>query len=144
MDVAMGEVQGRGPVSRRLGEFGKVVDLCFGGYGEASQGVHKLVDIMANQRVRSLALTNGRAPPANQLGIETSLIRRRLSTAVVRANQTLLLTRLGQVGDGAGMASRRRQWVRREEARMRLLREAAWQVEVTGKELVRKGMFWKR
>ena len=103
-----------------------------------------MIDILANQRVKSLAVKSGMAVSAHQLGLETSVLRRRLSTAVVRANQTLLLSRLGQVGEGAGLAGKRRQGLRREEARMRRMKEAAWQTEITGKELVRKGMFWRR
>ena len=40
--------------------------------------------------------------------------RRRLSLATVRANQKVLLARLGQVGEGIALAWRRRRW-RREE-----------------------------
>ena len=68
-----------------------------------------------------------------ELGLETALIRRRLSSAVIRANQTLLISRLGQVGDGAGLASGRRQKMRMEEVRMKAMKEGAWQVEITGK-----------
>ena len=100
MDEAMGKERGRGPVSRRLEEFKQVIDLCFGGYGEASDSVHKLVEVLAKFRVKSLSLATGWALDTKQLGLEMSLIRRRLSTAVIRTNQTLLLSCLGQVGDG--------------------------------------------
>ena len=144
MDVMIGEEEGFGAVSRRLGEFGEVIALCFGGYGEGSSEVHKLIETLAISRVRSVQLRTGKAPDVNAVGAEVTLIRRRLSTAVVRANQSLLLSRLSYVGDGAGGADRRRQWARSEDVRMRKMREAAWLVEITGKELVRKGMFWLR
>ena len=144
MDAMRGEEEGRGAVTRRLGEFGEVMALCFGGYGEGSSDVHGLIDTLARSRVRKAQLQTGKAPEKNAVGAEVTLIQRRLSTAVIRANQSLLLSRLSHVGDGAGGASRRRQWIRKEEINMRRMREANWQVETSGKELVRKGMFWLR
>ena len=35
--------QGRGPVGRRLDEFGQIIGLCFGAWGEGSDDVHSLV-----------------------------------------------------------------------------------------------------
>ena len=67
-----------------------------------------------------------------------------MSTAVVRANQTLLLSRLGQCGEGAGLAGRRRQWLRSEEIKMKFQREADWRAGLTGKEVIRRGRYWGR
>jgi hypothetical protein len=141
MDEAMG-VQGEGPCQRRLSEL-PILDLCFGAYGEGSPGVHTIVALLAACRVRTLAL-RGREPAPHQLGIEVSTIRRRLSTAAVRANSTLLLVRMGQVGEGSGLASKRRAWQQQEERRMTLQREADWQVATSGSEVVRRGRFWGR
>ena len=41
-----GEV--RGPVERRLDEFGELLGLCFGAWGEAGEGVHLLVQTLAD------------------------------------------------------------------------------------------------
>ena len=71
----------------------------------------------------------------------TSYLRRRLSSAVMRANVKCLLERLLQVGEGQGQAGKRRQWARREEERARLDREAQWHERVTGKNLSRRGDF---
>ena len=62
-------------------------------------------------------------------------MRRRLSTAIVKANISVLLGRLGMVGEGAAMARGRRQWSSFEEMRMRREREAAWRAETTGREV---------
>ena len=78
------------------------------------------------------------------MGLEVTAIRRRLSTAAVRAANTVLLARLSQVGEGSGLASRRRQWQRMEERAMELGREADWEVHTTGREVVRRGQFWGR
>ena len=66
------------------------------------------------------------------------------TTAIVKANMSVLLGRLGMVGEGAAMASKRRQWGRMEEARVRREREVAWRAETTGREVVRRGQFWLR
>ena len=101
--------------------------LCWGAYGEGSPGVHVLVSLLAACRVRSLAL-QGKD-------------RRRLSTAAIRANNVLLLQRAGQIGEGSGLASKRRSWQRREERRMLMEREADWLVATSCQELLRRGRF---
>ena len=102
-----------------------------------------MVSLLAACRVRTLAL-QGKDPAPHQLGLEVAVIRRRLSTAAVRANNVLLLQRAGQIGEGSGLASKRRSWQQREERRMLLEREADWLVSTTGQEIVRKGRFWGR
>ena len=142
MDEAMG-IQGEGPCMRRLREFPEVLDLCFGAWGEGSAGVHKMVACLAACRVLTMRL-QGKSPSPHQLGLETSIIRRRLRAAVVRANNELLLARIGQVGEGSALAGKRRVLQRGEEHRMMLQREADWLVHTTGRELVRRGRFWRR
>ena len=141
MDRAMGE-EGEGPCQRRLAEL-PLISLCWGAYAEGSPGVHTLVSILAACRVRTMAL-QGKDPSPHQLGLEVSVIRRRLSTAAVRANCSLLLQRAGQIGEGCGLAAKRRSWQRREERRMFMEREADWLVAASGQELVRRGRFWGR
>ena len=82
----------------------------------------------------------GKDPSPHQLGLEVSVIRRRLSTAAVGANCSLLLQRIGQIGEGWGLAAKRRSWQRREERR--LLLEADWLVTTSRQELVRRGRIW--
>ena len=48
------------------------------------------------------------------------------------------------VREGAAMASKRRQWGKMEEARMRREREGAWRAETTRREVIRRGQFWLR
>ena len=79
-----------------------------------------------------------------QMGLEVGRIWQRLSLAVVRANQMVLLSRLGMVGEGSAMAGRRRSWQRQEERKMMMAREADWLAATTGQELVRRGRFWGR
>ena len=46
----------RGPVERRLEEYGDLLGLCFGAWGEASEGVHQLVQNLAESRLTFLGL----------------------------------------------------------------------------------------
>ena len=100
-----------GPFLRRLAEL-PLMALCWGEYGEGSAGVHELVTLLAACRVRTLTLP-GEPPLPQQMGLEVTAIRRRLSTAAVRAANTTLLARMSQVGEGSGLASKRQEWQRR-------------------------------
>ena len=140
MDVIINGTEGEGPCQRRLDEL-PLLSLAWGCYGEGSPDVHTLVTLLATCRVRTLGL-RGEPPSSQQLGQEVTTIRRRLSTAAVRAANAVLLARLSQVGEGSGLAGRRREWQRREERAMEHEREADWLVHSTGRELVRRGRFW--
>ena len=97
---------------------------------------------MTDSWARKQLLASGRPPSEGERSVTTGLLRRRLSTAIVKANMHVLLGRLGMIGEGAAMARGRRQWGRMEEERMRREREAAWRAATTGREVVRRGRFW--
>ena len=118
-----------------------MTDLCFGAYGEVSDGVKNLLDDFGQSRLRSMGLRQGTSEAARELGEVAGYLRRRLSTAVVRANDCCLLERMVLVGEGMGQAGRRRMWTRREEERARLEREAQWLTRITGRNLARRGDF---
>ena len=141
MDRELGFQDGDGPTLRKLQSYPPVLDLCCGAYGECSDGVKHLLDVMAQSRLQSLGLRKGSLEAAKELSLVTGYLRRRLSTAIVKANVKCLLERLVKVGEGRGQADRRRQWARQEEARARLEREAQWQARITGRNLVRRGDF---
>ena len=140
VDTELGFPQG-GPTLRKLESYPQVLDLCFGAYGESSEGVRSLMDKMVESRLKNLGLRRGSPESSKELGIVTGLLRRRLSSAVMRANVRCLLERLVLVGEGQGQAGRRRQWARAEEERARQEREAQWMVKITGKNLARRGDF---
>ena len=139
-----GAEPGQERVGQKVAELGPVWDLTTGGYFEGSSGVHKLIGELTDSWARKQLLATGRPPGEDQLSLTTGLLRRRLSTAIVKDNMLVLLGRLGMVGEGAAMASKRRQWGKMEEARMRKEREAAWRAETTGREVIRRGQFWLR
>ena len=109
--------------------------------GSASEGVWTLLSHMANSRLSKLGLARGSPGSEQELALITGQLRRRLSLAVHKSNQTLLLERIRSVGDGAEMAGRHRVWDRLEEERGRWVRQADWLARVTGESLVRKGQF---
>ena len=113
----------------------------FGGEGSASEGVWTLLGHMANSRLLKLGLARGSPGSQQELATITGELRQRLSLAVHKANQSMLLERIQMVGDGAELAGRRRKWDRLEEERGRWVRQTNWMARVTGQSLVRKGQF---
>ena len=55
-------------------------------------------------------------------------MRRRLSAAAITANSTCLLAKMGQVGEGNILATKRKAWQQREERMVGLQQEADWLV----------------
>ena len=77
---------------------------------EGSEGVHKLIGVLRDSWAQKQLLTTGRPAGEGEISQTIGLMRRRLSTAIVKANISVLLGRLGMVGEGAAMARGRRQW----------------------------------
>ena len=59
--------------------------LVVGAFGEGSDDLHSLVNTLAESRLRAQGLTRGREGSEKELGIIVGQIRRRLSTASIRA-----------------------------------------------------------
>ena len=116
--VAEGAV---GRVQRKLEDFGEVRGLVF---GEASEGVHELVHVLANSRLKAVGIQQGRQTGSGELGVLVGQVRRILSVTAVRAQAECLLSRLRNVGRGVGAASRRREGVVREEVNWTRERQA--------------------
>ena len=70
------------------------------------------------------------------------MLKRRISSATIRAIYSPLLDKLAQVGAGSERVDTRREWVRAEEERMKRDREAQWLARVRGVGLVHKGRFF--
>ena len=134
--------EAEGPVSRRLWEFGPVIPLVFGGFAEASEGVHDLVDLLSKFRLKKEGNKAGKEDSKTRLGVIVGQIRRRLSLATVKANTTCMLSRLSLTGEGASAAGKRRKWQRRQEDLMNRERQANWQARISGHSIMRNGRFW--
>ena len=133
--------EARGPVERKLEEYGDLLGLCFGAWGEGSEGVHQLIQGLAESRVTFLGLQRGRPGSEEELGVCVGQIRRRLSMAVVKAQVTCLLAKLHQVGPGNKQLAQKRVWAIREDQRMSMERKAQWIRRVEGVQTIRKGFF---
>ena len=132
-----GEV--RGPVERRLDKFGDLLGLCFGAWGEASEGVHQLVQTLAEARLRYQGLQRGRPGSDQELGFLVGQVRRRLSLVAVKAQVDCLLAKLHQVGPGNSQLAKKRTWAILEDQRMARERGAQWLRRVEGVHTLRKG-----
>ena len=114
----------KGPVERRLDEFGQVLGLCFGAWGEASEGVHELVQTLAETRLKYQGLQQGRPGSDRELGVLVGQVRRRLSMAVIKAQVDCLLAKIHQVGPGNTQLAKKRDWAILEDLRMARERSA--------------------
>ena len=112
-----------------------------GAFGEGSQDLHELIQILAEKKVGTNGLHRGREASEEELAFTIGQIRRALSTTSVRAQAQCLLSRLNCVGQGFGQAAKRRKWVAMEEERMRKERLAQWVGRERGRNLVRRGQF---
>ena len=67
--------------------------LTTGGYFEGSTGAHKLIGVLTDSWAKKQLLATGRPPDKGEINLTTGLMRRRLSTAIVKANMSVLLGR---------------------------------------------------
>ena len=99
-----------------------------GSWGEASEDVHPLVQLIAKSRLLIGEMRPGRrGPPKSdvaQLAALVSYVRRQLSITAVREQARMLLERLQLLGDGSADAGRRRERAAAEEARAHRERQA--------------------
>ena len=112
-----------------------------GAFGEGSEDLHSLLQIMGESRLRAQGLARGMEGSAEELGVIVGQIRRKMSTASIRAIGNCLLSRLRMLGEGSKNAAKRRQWAMREDQRMTNERRAVWLAQVAGRGLVRRGQF---
>ena len=134
--VRPGEV---GRVQRKLETFGEVRGLVFGAFGEVSEGVHELIQVVAQSRLRAVGLQKGRVSEKGELGVLVGRIRKQLSVAAVRTQADCLITRLGNVGEGTGAAGKRRGNVIRWERRWEKEMQAEMVCERQGRRILRRG-----
>ena len=84
----------------------------------------------------------GRQMSDKEKGVVVGQLRRQLSTACVRAASQCLLDRMHQCGEGANMASRRREASVQVELAMRAERDLQWVSRVRG-PVVHHGQFFR-
>ena len=119
----------------------------FGAWGEASEDVHSLVNVLASSRQKHQHLLDGRRggwsriSEAAELAMLTGQVRRSLSLEAVRSQARCLLSRLSGLGAGAAAAARRRAWAGNEERRMERERRAYNLSLGQGRCPLRRGQF---
>ena len=140
-DVIKTPVDKRGPVERRLDEFGTITGLCFGAFGEASQDVHNLVQTMAESRLKFQAEAEGRPGGGSdqELGLIVGQIRRALSMSAMKAQVECLLNRIQQAGSGNKQLAKKREWTLVQDERMKREKNAQWIRRIEGTKTIRKG-----
>ena len=136
LGVTAGE---KGPLEKRLDEFGNVIGLCFGAWGEASTDVHNLVQTLAEARLKFQGLKEGRPRSKQELGLIVGQVRRRLSLAAVKAQVDCLLSRIHQVGPGNNQLAKKREWAVMEDRRMKRESSAQWLLQYEGTQTLRRG-----
>ena len=134
----------QGPVERKLEEFGDLMGLVVGAFGEVSEDFHHLINTMAESRVQKKERQRGLARGEEELSSITGEYRRLVSLACVKAQAECLLARLNQTGKGKVAADRRRGqavWGEEKLRRQMLAQKVAW---VQGRRgLARKGHFMR-
>ena len=138
----LGTADQRGPVEKRLDEFGTLVGLCIGAWGEGSQDVHMLIEKMAKSRLKHQMLEEGRPEGGsdNEYAIIVGQIRRRLSVTALKAQVACLLSRLHQIGAGNKQLAQKRSWAIKQDDLMRQERKSQWARRIEGTTSMSKGM----
>ena len=83
-----------------------------------------MLDMLVDVRVKKLGLTRGTAEVGKEIALTKGYLRRRLSSATIKANVSCLLERLVQVEEVGRQGGRRRLGARQEEERVRGDRES--------------------
>ena len=115
-----------GPLENRLQEFGNIIGLVFGAWAEGSEGVHNLIQTLAESRSAYVGQRSGHQRNASGIGIIVGQIRRRLSMIVMKAQVDCLISKIHQIESGSKSKVKRRQWALIEDERMARERHAQW------------------
>ena len=116
----------------RLLHYGEVIRFVAGVFGEVSGDLHKYIQYLAEARLAKVGLQRGQQGGADEMGIIVGQVRRKVSTAVVRAQVDALIARLHMAGEGGVTASKRRARTERKEVEMDRERKAVFFSRVRG------------
>ena len=130
-----------GPLVRRLESYGRLQGLVVGAWQEGSKDLHTLLNILADTKVKKNGLARGIIGTDEEKAIHLSQFRRKLSLVAAKAQSACLIGKLAKVGVEFRQAAKRREWVRREEERLKEERRSFWQANVCELGLARRGQF---
>jgi len=125
----VGDVQ-VGPVERR---FGEIQGFVFGALAEASDDVHHLVKVMADNRLKTEILQSGVQRKKERLGVITPLIRRILSVGAVK--RQIVSNRERDLGTSKHLDGRQAASIQDEKLRREA--QAQWIGNVQGRHILR-------
>ena len=97
-----------GPIEQQLNAFGELQCLVLGQFGEGSQHVHDLLQVLATLKSEALSRSTGFPVSDNDRAAILHQYQRRLSITAVRAQAQCLLLRTGHLRQGAKDAANRR------------------------------------
>ena len=120
-----------GPLQQRLREFGDIVSLVAGQYGEISQDFHHLLSRLATSKARLISQNEGRPISDNERG----LILRRLSVTIIKSQSNCLLSRLSHMSPGAKEAAQRRAFAKQRQSALEKDSIAHFEALVRGRGL---------
>ena len=124
-----------GPLEQHLHQFGDLIGLVVGQYGEGSQGLHNLVSYMAESIAKFICHARGNSLSAQETSFLLASYRRRLSVVAIRVQVRCLLARVGHLGPAAEQTAQRRAKVRGDEDLQRREMQANFEAYVWGKKL---------
>ena len=122
-----------GPLESHLHDFGDLLGLVVGQYGEGSQGLHDLLGHIVSSRAEYVSRSRGSPLSAYEHSCILGGYRRRLSVTAVRCQAKCLLARLGHLGPAADQAAQRRAQIRVSEQAQRTVLRANFEAYVRGK-----------
>ena len=126
-------------MEQHLHQFGDLIGLVVGQYGEGSQGLQNLVSYMAESRAKFICHARGKPLSTQETSSLLASYRRRLSVVAIRAQARCLLARVGHLGPAAEQAAQRRAKVRGNEDLQRREMQANFEAYVRGKKLHTRG-----
>ena len=131
-----GAVPGQtGPLEQRLKDFGEILCLVAGQYGECSQHFHDLLKKLVVSKAAHISQIEGRGLSESEKGLILHQLRRRLSVSIISAQSSCLLSRLNHMTPGAKDAARRRAFAKQRAEQNTLDARAHFEANIRGRRL---------
>ena len=132
----------RGPLVRKLENYGELLCLVVGSFQEGSKDLHSLLEWLVDSKLESIGLARGREGTDHERSLLMMNLRRELSLAAAKAQSACLLSRVAKMGEGHRLAAKRRALAKREEEKRQEAAKAHWLANIRGKGIVSShGMF---
>ena len=90
------------------------------------------MEFLALSREQFVATSTGYSMGSQERSLLIGQIRRRLSTAFIRANSLCTISRVSNTGPGSRASAKRREWAMQEEENMRREKISNWNAFMSG------------